>query len=154
MKADKLVELIDTLVELKIQKMLPKLLKEEMKKILSENNTQPKANQKLIKKKKYSSNPLVNDILNETKPFKSDIQSTMNEGVDKTVSFDSSLSSLDRQSLRSVFAEKMGYGDIVNNTGGGNKAGLNVSTGISSLDRVLNRDNTELVKRMMEKKSN
>jgi len=39
----------------------------------------------------------------------------------------------------------MGYGDV--SSQGGPKRGLGVSTGLAALDRVLNRDNSELVKK-------
>jgi len=46
-------------------------------------------------------------------------------------------------------AQKMGYGDM---QGGVKKQGLGVTTGLAGLDRVLNRDNSELIKAMDKKK--
>jgi len=40
-------------------------------------------------------------------------------------------------------ADKMGYGDMKPT---GVKSGLGVSTGLAGLDRVLNRDNSQLIK--------
>ena len=40
-------------------------------------------------------------------------------------------------------AAKMGYGDM---SSGPSKAGLGVTTGLAGLDRILNRDNSALVK--------
>jgi len=45
---------------------------------------------------------------------------------------------------RTAIAEKMGYGEFA---GGGQKTGLGVQTGNESLDKALNRDYSELVKR-------
>jgi hypothetical protein len=48
---------------------------------------------------------------------------------------------MDINSVRSQMASKMGYGDM--NTGGG----LGVKTGNEALDKALNRNYSELVKR-------
>jgi len=45
---------------------------------------------------------------------------------------------------RTAIAEKMGYGEFA---GGGQRTGLGVQTGNESLDKALNRDYSELVKR-------
>ena len=47
--------------------------------------------------------------------------------------------------LRAQMAAKMGYGDM--SPSGGNRGGLGVTTGLAGLDRILNRDNSELVKK-------
>jgi hypothetical protein len=47
------------------------------------------------------------------------------------------------QDVKAQMAAKMGYGDI---SSGPSKTGLGVTTGLPALDRVLNRDNSELVK--------
>jgi hypothetical protein len=46
--------------------------------------------------------------------------------------------------LRVQMAAKMGYGDM---GGAPKKGGLGVTNGLAGLDRILNRDNSELVKR-------
>jgi hypothetical protein len=48
------------------------------------------------------------------------------------------------ESMRAQMAAKMGYGDM---STGASRGGLGVSTGLAGLDRILNRDNSELVKR-------
>jgi hypothetical protein len=168
MKIDKLVKIIDVLVEERIQKQLPRLVKEEVNRLLLEVDTKsniseikssPKQKNTKRKVKEYTSNPILNDILNDTEPFSNverrvENEGLFSEGVNKTIKMDSSMGQLDRESLRSVFAAKMGYGDVTpnsSNVSSSKKTGLGVSTGIESLDRVLNRDNTELVRKMMEK---
>ncbi len=125
--------------------------------------------------RQFSKNPTINDILNQTKPFSSaqraeggvgggssildNFQSEpINEGytnshipnymdaepdIDETISYSGGAMG-GIQSMRAQMAEKMGYGDM---NVGGNKGGLGVSTGLAGLDRILNRDNSELVKR-------
>ncbi len=125
--------------------------------------------------RQFSKNPTINDILNQTKPFSSaqraeggvgggssildNFQSEpINEGytnshipnymdaepdIDETISYNGGAMG-GIQSMRVQMAEKMGYGDM---NVGGNKGGLGVSTGLAGLDRILNRDNSELVKR-------
>jgi len=46
--------------------------------------------------------------------------------------------------MRAQMAQKMGYGDIKQQP---SKTGLGVQTGLPGLDRILNRDNSELVKK-------
>ena len=48
---------------------------------------------------------------------------------------------------RASLAAKMGYGDMAMNYGDGPKPGLGANTGHDHLDKALNRDYTELVKR-------
>jgi hypothetical protein len=47
--------------------------------------------------------------------------------------------------MRAQMAAKMGYGDMGGSTS--NRGGLGVTTGLAGLDRILNRDNSELVKK-------
>jgi hypothetical protein len=62
------------------------------------------------------------------------------EVSERTMQFDSnSTHTLGAQSI----ADKMGYGDMKPT---GVKSGLGVSTGLAGLDRVLNRDNSQLIK--------
>jgi hypothetical protein len=56
-------------------------------------------------------------------------------------SIPSTSNGMDINSVRSQMASKMGYGDM--NTGGG----LGVKTGNEALDKALNRNYSELVKR-------
>jgi hypothetical protein len=204
MDSKKLAQLIKLVVEQEIKKQLPKMIKEEVSKLLNETaKPTPKkkdiledvdpfelANQLLDKervqtpkiqqesvqpKRQFSKNQTINDILNQTKPFTSaqrtegpvgggasildNFQQPMNEGysnshipnymdaepdIDETMSFGGgALGGV--ESMRAQMAAKMGYGDM--NVGGGNRGGLGVQTGLAGLDRILNRDNSELVKR-------
>lgn len=66
--------------------------------------------------------------------------------IDGTLSFNNpAVAQVGLGAMRQEMAAKMGYGDI----GGGSapKAGLGVTTGLAGLDRILNRDNSELVKK-------
>jgi hypothetical protein len=131
----------------------------------SQSYTQPK--------KQFTKNPVINQILNETRPFSSSernpevksvldkfVQQPINEGysnshipnyldaepdIDETFSATSVSAQLGLESMRSQMASKMGYGDM--NPSGVPKSGLGVKTGLAGLDRILNRDNSELVKR-------
>ena len=125
--------------------------------------------------KHFTKNEVLNNILNETKPFSASQRSggpvgaggasvldnlpkkQLNENthipsyadaepdIDQTINMGSSLGAGGTDAMRAQMAHKMGYGDVA--TQGGAKAGLGVSTGLAALDRVLNRDNSELVKK-------
>jgi hypothetical protein len=203
MDSKKLAQLIKLVVEQEIKKQLPKMIKEEVTKLLNETTTPtPKkkdiledvdpfelANQLLDKervqpeiqresvqpKRQFTKNQTLNDILNQTQPFSAaqrtagpvgggtsvldNFQSQpMNEGyvnshipnymdaepdIDNTISYGgNALGGV--ESMRAQMAAKMGYGDM---GGTPSKGGLGVSTGLAGLDRILNRDNSELVKR-------
>jgi hypothetical protein len=203
MDSKKLAQLIKLVVEQEIKKQLPKMIKEEVSKLLNETTTPtPKkkdiledvdpfelANQLLDKervqpaiqresvqpKKQFTKNQTLNDILNQTQPFSAaqrtagpvgggtsvldNFQSEpINEGyvnshipnymdaepdIDNTISYGgNALGGV--ESMRAQMAAKMGYGDM---GGVPSKGGLGVSTGLAGLDRILNRDNSELVKR-------
>lgn len=153
MNTDKLLQAIQILVKEELKQQLPGLIKEavrsEMKKVLAEQK-QPKSTglsmAKAIlgeettkveaKTQTYTKNPMINQILNETRAAIS------NDGGYRTMSFGQS----DMGSIvgRTAIAEKMGYGEFA---GGGQKTGLGVQTGNESLDKALNRDYSELVKR-------
>jgi len=205
MDSKKLAQLIKLVVEQEIKKQLPKMIKEEVGKLLNETTKPtPKkkdiledvdpfelANQLLDKervqtpkiqkesvqpKRQFSKNQTINDILNQTQPFTSaqrseggigggtsvldnfQTQQPLEEGysnshipnymdaepdIDETMSFGGgALGGV--ESMRAQMAAKMGYGDM---NVGGNRGGLGVQTGLAGLDRILNRDNSELVKR-------
>lgn len=108
-------------------------------------------------KRQFTKNATINEILNQTQPFTAEerkgtqgVKSVLdqfqpvNESIDKTVSFGNQTAQLGVEGMRQQMAAQMGY-DI--NTGGIKKTGLGVQTGLPGLDRVLNRDNSELVKR-------
>lgn len=109
-------------------------------------------------KRQFTKNSTINEILNQTQPFTAEqrkgTQGTksvldqfqpVNESMDKTVSFENQTAQLGVEGMRQQMAAQMGYGDI--NPSGTKKTGLGVQTGLAGLDRVLNRDNSELVKR-------
>ena len=111
--------------------------------------------------KKLSNNPILNEVLNNTKPFSKEQRSStpgggksvldnlpqqqpIQESMDKTVTFDSQGAQGGTDMMRAQMAQKMGYGDV---SRGPSKQGLGVKTGLPGLDRILNRDNSELVKK-------
>jgi hypothetical protein len=165
MNTDKLIKAIQILVKEEVKVILPTLVKEavriETAKLLKENR-QLKETLKPHKsvqstfmdtpvvesvlhnhpKKSLSKNPVLNDILNETKPFNAPINESHDEW--RTVEYDSSMvDTIGRASI----AEKMGYGDF-----GAPKQGLGIQTGNQALDKAFNRDYSQLVKAMDKKK--
>jgi hypothetical protein len=164
MNTDKLIKAIQILVKEEIKTVLPTLVKEAVKietaKLLSENK---QLKQKLVAKesnpsfmdmdvhesvqtkKQLSKNPILNDILNQTKPFNT---AAINESSEydewRTIQHDSTMvDTIGRASI----AEKMGYGEF-----GSPKSGLGVQTGNQALDKALNRDYSQLIKAMDKKK--
>ena len=111
--------------------------------------------------KKLSNNPILNEVLNNTKPFSKEQRSStpgggksvldnlpqqqpIQESMDKTVEFTSQGAGAGVGGLRTQMAHKMGYGEVTTRQ---NKTGLGVQTGLPGLDKILNRDNSELVKK-------
>ena len=108
--------------------------------------------------KQFTKNPVLNEVLNNTKPFTSaqrkggieqksvldSFKQPVNESMDKTVTFNSQGAQGGTDMMRAQMAQKMGYGNM---TKGSSKTGLGVQTGLPGLDRILNRDNSELVKK-------
>ena len=117
---------------------------------LQEERTQPK--------KQFTKNEAINEALNNTTPFTSaqrkggveqtsvldKFQQPVNESMDKTVTFNQQGAGAGLQGMRASMAAQMGYGDIKT---GPSKTGLGVQTGLPGLDRILNRDNSALVKK-------
>ena len=162
MDMDKLLEAIQILIKEELKEQLPALIKEgvkaEMKKILSETKVAPKPVSKSISMakailgdepiqesvaptKQYSKNPMINQILNETKGG-----IPQGDGGFRTMNFGQG----DMGSIagRTAIADKMGYGDLAK---GPSPTGLGVNTGVPELDKALNRDYSELVKRFKKK---
>ena len=111
--------------------------------------------------KKLSNNPILNEVLNNTKPFSKEQRSStpgggksvldnlpqqqpIQESMDKTVEFTSQGAGAGVGGLRTQMAHKMGYGEVTTRQ---NKTGLGVQTGLPGLDKILNRDNSTLVKK-------
>ena len=142
---------------------------EQANQVLQQERTQ------VQEQKKFTKNEVLNNILNQTQPFSSAQRSGGQVGaggasvldnlpkqqlqenthipsymeaepdIDQTINMGSSLGAGGTDALRAQMAHKMGYGDVTSQ--GGRKQGLGVSTGLAALDRVLNRDNSELVKK-------
>jgi len=207
MDSKKLAQLIKLVVEQEIKKQLPKMIKEEVSKLLNETPA-PKPKKDILEEvdpfelatlllekdrtttttikeevrqvqpiKQLSKNATINEILNQTKPFTAaqrsagqvgggssildnyQMEQPINEGysnshipnymeaepdIDETISYGGGAGG-GIETMRSQMASKMGYGDVSGN--GSRKGGLGVTTGLAGLDRILNRDNSELVKR-------
>jgi uncharacterized protein related to proFAR isomerase len=170
MNTDKLIKAIQILVKEEIKSVLPTLVKEAVKaetaKLLKENKELKKQlvsqrqpttptfmdvdlsennNLNVGTKKTYTKNSVINDILNQTQPFS---QTGMNESVlDRTMTFTTQNVPMGggiAPDLRAQMAAQMGYGDF---NRGPQPSGLGVQTGNESLDKALNRDYSELVKR-------
>jgi hypothetical protein len=206
MDSKKLAQLIKLVVEQEIKKQLPKMIKEEVSKLLNETPA-PKPKKDILEEvdpfelatlllekdrttttikeevrqvqpvKQLSRNSTINEILNQTKPFTAaqrsagqvgggssildnyQMEQPINEGyanshipnymdaepdIDETISYRGGAQG-GIETMRSQMASKMGYGDMGGS--GIKKGGLGVTTGLAGLDRILNRDNSELVKR-------
>ena len=166
MDMDKLLEAIQILVKEELKEQLPALIKEgvkaEMKKMLSETKVAPKpvsksismakailgddtikesVAQKVAPQKQFSKNPMINQILNETRGG-----IPQGDGGFRTMNFGQG----DMGSIvgGTAMADKMGYGDVAR---GPQPTGLGVQTGVPELDKALNRDYSELVKRFNKK---
>ena len=171
MNTDKLVKAIQLIVKEEIKEVLPKLVKEavrvETAKLLKENKQLKQAlkpqtppqptfmDTPLVEnvidtqaKKQLSKNPILNEVLAQTQPFSAQQRQSTGGGDDwRAMSFDStSTHTLGAQNI----AQQMGYGDMQPS---GQKQGLGVQTGLAGLDRVLNRDNSALIKAWDKKKN-
>jgi hypothetical protein len=166
MDMDKLLEAIQILIKEELKEQLPALIKEgvkaEMKKMLSETKVVQKPQSKGISMakailsdepiqesvqskptptKQYSKNPMINQILNETRGG-----IPQGDGGFRTMNFGQG----DMGSIvgKTAIAEKMGYGEMAK---GPQPTGLGVNTGVAEIDKALNRDYSELVKRFKKK---
>lgn len=164
MDTDKLLKAIQILVEAEVKKQLPKIVAEvvgvNQKKGMVETIKEKPAT--AIKKTpsiakailgetkvntvdnvQYTKNAVLNQILNETRA--TSYAGVSNDGYEEWPTMNAPISNpsngMDMNSVRSQMASKMGYGDM--NTGGG----LGVKTGNDALDKALNRNYSELVKR-------
>jgi hypothetical protein len=165
MDTNKLLKAIQILIKEELKEQLPALIKEtvrvEVKKLIAEGK-QPAKSQPIglsmakaileddviiesvkekVEQKKFSKNPMINQILNETRggiPQGDSGFRTMNFGQGDMGSIVG----------KTALAEKMGYGDMAK---GPQPTGLGVNTGIAEIDKALNRDYSELVKRFKKK---
>jgi hypothetical protein len=162
MNTDKLLKAIQILIKEELKEQLPALIKEsvkaEMKKMLAEGKqpAKPKTtglsmakamlddelieesvSTKVVPQKQFSKNPMINQILNETRGG-----IPQGDGGFRTMNFGQG----DMGSIvgKTAIAEKMGYGDLAK---GPSPTGLGVNTGVAELDKAFNRDYSELVKR-------
>lgn len=162
MNTEKLLKAIQILIKEEIKEQLPAIIKEsvkaEVKRLLAETKQPVKSESKglsmakamlsddlieesietkVVPQKTYSKNPMINQILNETRGG-----IPQGDGGFRTMSFGQS----DMGSIvgRTAVAEKMGYGDLAR---GPQATGLGVNTGVAELDKAFNRDYSELVKR-------
>jgi hypothetical protein len=112
-------------------------------------------------KRQFTKNEALNEVLNQTQPFtkeqragstqtKSVLDSfqkpQVNESMDKTVEFTQGGAGAGLDGIRASMTAQMGYGDM-SGVGGSKQGGLGVQTGLAGLDRILNRDNSALVKK-------
>ena len=109
--------------------------------------------------RQFTKNAVLNEVLNNTTPFTSaqrkggveqksvldSFQQPVNENIDKTVTFTQQGAGAGLEGMRANMAQQMGYGNMAGV--GVKKTGLGVKTGLAGLDRILNRDNSELVKK-------
>jgi len=171
MDTDKLVKAIQLIVKEEIKSVLPKLVKEgvkqEMAKLLKENkqlretfksqptftqpsfmDSEPMITNTTPQQRQFSSNPVINEILNQNQPFNGNQRQSTGAGDEwRTMGFDStSTHTLGQQNI----AQQMGYGDMQPS---GQKQGLGVQTGLAGLDKILNRDNSALIKAWDKKKN-
>ena len=161
MDTDKLVKAIQIIVKEEIKVLLPKLVKEgvkkEMAKLLKENKqlkeaiSKPKqptfmdekvSEEPIQVQKKFSNNPALNEVLQQTQPFS--VEQRQSTGEDyRTMNFTTN----DTHTLGAGnIAQQMGYGDMAP------KQGLGVQTGNAGLDKALNRDYSGLMKAINKKK--
>ena len=161
MNTDKLLKAIQIIIKEELKEQLPALIKEtvraEVKKLIAEGK-QPAKSQPIglsmakaileddvvmesvkekVEQKKFSKNPMINQILNETRGG-----IPQGDGGFRTMSFGQG----DMGSIvgKTALTEKMGYGDMAK---GPQPTGLGVNTGVAEIDKALNRDYSELVKR-------
>ena len=165
MNTDKLLKAIQILIKEELKEQLPALIKEtvraEVKKLIAEGK-QPAKSQPIglsmakaileddaiiesvkekVEQKQFSKNPMINQILNETRGGL-----PQGDGGFRTMNFGQG----DMGSIvgKTALAEKMGYGDMAK---GPSPTGLGVNTGVAEIDKALNRDYSELVKRFKKK---
>jgi actin-like ATPase involved in cell morphogenesis len=172
MDSSKLLKAIQILIKEELKEQLPTLIKEsvkaEVKRILTEQvkpsqqkkestglsmakailGETPKKIAPKMEEVKYVKDDVLNQILNETRQ---QYAGTPSNNMDRTLNFSNpNIAGAGLEGLRAEMAAKMGYSDMGN--GGAQPGGLGVQTGHADLDKALNRDYSELVKRFNKKK--
>lgn len=150
MNTDKLVEAIQILVEQEVKKQIPIIRKQILESISkTESRKKLKSNRPTLndilseeidlssEEVQYVKDPVLNKVLNETK------RNTSSYPGSTPDQFESYPTMKPNPVMMGSMAEKLGYGDF----GSSSKQGLGVKTGNDALDKALNRDYTELVKR-------
>ena len=166
MDTKKLAKIIKLTVALELKRQLPELIADIVSTMSERNNEQSQETQnepmpefksavqetvshdEQSEIRQLSSNPIINKILNETVGFSSTERGS--EPVD-TLNFGTSLAPGGIDVLNSVAADQMGR--TPNNNSSYGRANKVISnTGLAGLDRIMNRDNSELVKRFATRK--
>jgi len=93
-------------------------------------------------KRRLSKNPMLNEILNQTTPFNG-----ADREMDKTVNFDSTWAAGGVDGLKAKMDNGVGLNNTASHTAPSapTSSGMGITTGVASLDRILNRDNSALV---------
>ena len=162
MNTDKLVKAIQIIVKEELKTIVPKLVKEgvkkEMKQLLRENKElreslkktrtpqqptfmdEPVNENTIQPQRTLSKNPTLNEVLNQTTGF--------NESSG-TISFNSTSAQGGTDVLRAQMATKMGLPDMSMGT---QPSGIGVDTGNDVVNKALNRDYSQLMKAIDKKK--
>lgn len=147
------------------------LLEDERGGYIEDNRTNKSQQSKDSKTKRLSKNPVLNEILSNTKPFSSEERQVGEAGsksildnlpmnASQEINEDINYNDYDEwetmktpKNLGSVSSFKEEMTKKFGGSGGAtpNEGGLGVKTGLSGLDKILNRDNSELVKRFNKK---
>lgn len=161
MNTEKLIKAIQILVEQEVKRQLPIMLKEMVNKsattsIVEKTNKVEKIkvpsiakailgerNHKPVDEVRYSKNPILNQVLNETRISGGYMGSPNESGYEEYPTMSNPMGSMttsnSTESIKASIAQKMGYGDLA--------PGLGVVTGNNALDKAFNRNYSELVKR-------
>ena len=176
MDTDKLVKAIQIIVKEELKTIVPKLVKEgvkrEMKTLLRENKEiretlkktrQPQQptfmNESLVEnttqpQRQLSKNPALNEVLNQTRGFSESSQTPSYAGAPTevssgTMSLNSNVAAGGVDAMRAQMAAKMGLSDMGMDS---QPTGMGVQTGNPGLDKALNRDYSGLMKAIDKKK--
>ena len=160
----KILKVIKSIVEVEIAKEREYLLTNIFPKLLQEQLTE---NTPTTKTRRYddgsnkiiSKNKILDEILKSTKPFTPEERSGKssssvldvfeNSQVQNSYipSYESAEPDIDMGTISNPIGIGTSYVGSVQNNTQPNSGGLGVKTGLAGLDRILNRDNSELVKK-------